>query len=110
MSVTTSDDPSETRAPGVAEGLFLLGDPEWRGKVFTGGLLLLVPFFGWFATLGYRKDLIGHLFRGDDPPLPTWRGRFWFHTREGLKAASVIFTQYLPLGITLGVTLASRGA
>src|SRR5262245_57442393 len=34
--------------PGVAEGLFLLHDPDWRRKVFTGGLLLMIPFVGWF--------------------------------------------------------------
>src|SRR5687767_9591106 len=28
--------------PGVAEGLFLLRDPDWRRKVFTGGLLLMI--------------------------------------------------------------------
>lgn len=96
--------------PGVAEGLFLLHDPDWRSKVFAGGLLLMVPFVGWFATLGYRKALIARLFRGDRPPLPAWRGEVWSHIREGLKAAAVIFVQYLPLGVALAAVLASRGA
>jgi hypothetical protein len=101
---------TDGQPPGVAEGLFLLHDPDWRGKVFTGGLLLLIPVVGWFATLGYRKALIARLFRGDRPPLPEWRGEVWTHTREGLKAAAVIFAQYLPLGLALAAVLLARGA
>jgi len=103
--------PKEQPAPpGVAAGLFLLHDPDWRRKVFLGGLLLLVPFVGWFATLGYRKALIGRLFRGDQPPLPAWHGAAWSHIWEGLKAAGVIFAQYVPLFIILAVLLVVRGA
>lgn len=97
-------------SPGVAEGLFLLCDPDWRRKVFAGGLLLMIPFVGWFATLGYRKALIPLLFRGDRPPLPEWRGQVWTHIWEGLKAGAVIGVQYLPLGIVLAALLVSRGA
>lgn len=96
--------------PGVAEGLFLLHDPDWRRKVFVGGLLLMIPFVGWFATLGYRKALIPLLFHGDRPPLPEWRGRVWTHIWEGLKAGAVIGVQYLPLGVALAALLVSRGA
>jgi hypothetical protein len=96
--------------PGVAEGLFLLHDPDWRRKVYVGGLLLLIPCVGWFATLGYRKALIPLLFRGDRPPLPEWRGRVWTHIWEGLKAGAVIGVQYLPLGVILTALLVSRGA
>jgi hypothetical protein len=119
MSIESSTDATPAPAvapgrtdepPGVAEGLFLLYDPDWRRKVFTGGLLLMIPFVGWFATLGYRKALIARLFRGDRPPLPEWRGEVWAHTREGLKAAAVIFAQYLPLGLALAAILVSRGA
>lgn len=96
--------------PGVAEGLFLLHDQDWRPKVFVGGLLLLIPVVGWFATLGYRKALIARLFQGDQPPLPDWRGEVWTHIREGLKAGAVIAVQYLPLGLVLVAILISRGA
>ena len=96
--------------PGVAAGLFLLHDPEWRRKVFLGGLLLMIPFVGWFATLGYRKGLIARLYRGDQPPLPEWRGEVWTHIWEGLKAGAVIIVQYMPLGLLLATLLISRGS
>lgn len=96
--------------PGVAEGLFLLHDPDWRRKIFTGGLLLMIPFVGWFAILGYRKALISHLFQGTQPPLPAWRGGVWGHIWEGLKAAGVIFAQYLPLYLVLAGILLVRDA
>ncbi len=96
--------------PGVAEGLFLIHDPQWRQKVFTGGLILLIPFIGWFATLGYRKALISRLFRGDPVPLPEWHGEVRTHIWEGLKATGVIFSQYLPLYFTLAAILVSREA
>ncbi|QEL16252.1 DUF4013 domain-containing protein [Limnoglobus roseus] len=100
-----TDDP-----PGVAEGLFLLHDPDWRHKVFVGGLLLMIPVVGWFATLGYRKALISRLFQGDRYPLPEWRGEVWAHIWEGLKAGAVISVQYLPLCFALAALLASRDA
>lgn len=109
VRVNTSE-PTEVQPPGVAEGLFLLHDPDWRLKVFRGGLLLLIPFFGWFATLGYRKALIARLYSGVRPPLPEWRGEAWSHIVEGLKAGAVIFVQYLPLGLLLAALLITRGA
>jgi hypothetical protein len=102
--------PPATAPPGVAEGLFLLHDPDWRRKVFVGGLLLMIPCVGWFATLGYRKALIPLLFRGDRAPLPEWRGRVWTHIWEGLKAGGVIGVQYLPLGLVLAALLVAREA
>src|SRR4051794_391692 len=84
-----ADDPRAQPA-GVAEGLFLLHDPDWRRKVFVGGLLLMIPVVGWFATLGYRKALIARLYQGNRLPLPDWHGQVWTHIREGLKAAGVI--------------------
>nr|MCU0714471.1 DUF4013 domain-containing protein [Pirellula sp.] len=79
-------------------GAFVVLDPEWRQKIFFGGLLLLLCHpVGWPIALGYRKVLISHLASGRDPVLPEWKGnvlRFYF---EGLKAMGVIFGYLLPL-------------
>lgn len=95
--------------PLTEAGLFLLHDPDWRRKVRLGGWLLLLPVFGWPIILGYRKDLIGHLFRGTEPPLPPWRGRVGHHLIEGIKAVAVIYAQLAPVFVAFGVMLASRG-
>jgi hypothetical protein len=99
------------RAPpaGISEGLFLLRDPNWRDKVYVGGLLLLVPITGWFTALGYRKAIIERLYRGTEPLLPEWRNAMWSHTWEGVKAAAVIYAQFLPLSVLLAAILATRG-
>lgn len=95
---------------GLAESLFLLHDPDWRSKVFFGGCLLMVPFIGWPAVLGYRKALIARLFEGTEPVLPPWRGHVRQHIWEGIKAIGVIFAQYSPLYLVFGWLLVSRGA
>src|SRR5512139_287495 len=89
--------------------LFVLADPEWRRKIFRGGLLLLVQPIGWPAILGYRAALARHLF-GDAPvPLPPWRGQVFRHFLDGLKAMAVIFGHLLPLYVLLAAMATSRG-
>jgi hypothetical protein len=93
-----------------AASLFLLADPRWRQKVFVGGmLLLLAPPFGWPAVLGYRKELVRHLFEDLEEPLPAWEGRLLHHFTEGLKALGVIFGYLAPLYATAGGLAAYRG-
>lgn len=72
-------------------------DPEWKRKVFVGGLVLLIPIVGWPALLGYRKAFVQQLVAGNEPVLPEWRGRFWAHTAEGFKAIFVIFAYLAPV-------------
>jgi hypothetical protein len=89
-------------------GIFMLRDPQWRKKIFTGGLLLLILPIGWPAVLGYRKELIARLLEGTRPVLPEWKGRTWHYVVEGLKAMGVIFGYFLPLYLLLvGVLLAN---
>jgi hypothetical protein len=94
--------------PHVA-GLFPLADPGWRRKIFVGGLCLMLPLFGWPAILGYRKELVLHLFRDAPRPLPRWKGRFFHYFREGVKSMGVIFGYLAPLYATLLGVVASRG-
>ncbi|MHC5010283.1 MAG: DUF4013 domain-containing protein [Planctomycetota bacterium] len=92
-----------------AAGLFVIDDPEWRRKVFRGGLLLLVPTLGWPALLGYRSALVDQLLRGEESTLPEWRGAFWRHAWEGVKGIGVIFGYLAPLYVLLAVLVLQRG-
>jgi hypothetical protein len=95
--------------PHVA-GLFPLLDPHWREKLWRAGLLLLLaPPFGWPALLGYRKELTRHLFHDLPEALPRWRGCYWRHFVEGVKAIAVILGYLLPLYAALGFVALGRG-
>jgi hypothetical protein len=94
--------------PHVA-GLFPLADPAWRRRIFVGGLYLMMPLFGWPAILGYRKELVLHLFGDAAAPLPPWKGRFFHYFGEGLKSMGVIFGYLAPLYATLFGVVLARG-
>jgi len=76
---------------------FMLQDPEWKKKIFVGGLWLLAfPPLGWPIALGYRKETLCGLVEGRTPLLPPWRGRWPIFLREGLKAAGIILIYFVP--------------
>ena len=98
------------RDAAAMSGVFMIGDPRWREKIFFGGLLLLLaPPIGWPAALGYRKALVGRLLSGKRPVLPDWNGQVWRHFIEGLKAIGVIFSYYCPLYLVLGILIGANG-
>lgn len=74
----------------------MVADPEWRRKIWVGGWVLMLPFIGWPAILGYRTETIGCLLRGQSPLLPDWRWGLWRYFAKGMKAVLVINTWYLP--------------
>ena len=46
-------------------------DPDWKPKLFVGGLLMLLcPPVGWTMALGYRRAVGIRLRAGMTPPLP----------------------------------------
>ncbi len=92
-----------------AASLFMLSDPAWRSKIFTGGWLLLVPPLGWPALLGYRQALSYHLFHATDSALPPWRGQLGTYWCNGVKSMGVIFTYLAPSYLLLAIVLLSRG-
>jgi hypothetical protein len=97
----------ETRERG---GAFVVLDPEWRQKIFFGGLLILLCHpIGWPIALGYRKVLISHLALGLDPVLPEWKGNVCRFYLEGLKAMGVIFGYLMPLYSVLLCLLLANG-
>lgn len=89
--------------------LFALLDPDWRAKVFRGGLILLVQPIGWPAILGYRAALARHLFGNAPVPLPPWRGHVLTYFLGGVKAMAVIFGHLLPLYVVLAVLATQKG-
>ncbi|MBN8549384.1 MAG: DUF4013 domain-containing protein [Deltaproteobacteria bacterium] len=91
-------------------GAFVVRDPDWRQKIFFGGLLLLLLHpIGWPAVLGYRKTLILNLASGAEPLLPEWKGRVTYFFFEGIKAMGVIFGYLSPLYLILLFLLLSNG-
>ena len=97
------------RPAGHTAGLFLLDDPDWRRKVFDGGLRLGIPFVGWPMILGYRSALAGALFRSERR-LPDWKGHARQYVLEGLRAMCVIFGYLAPLYLLLWFVAVERGA
>jgi hypothetical protein len=72
-------------------------DPDWKGKLFIGGLLMLLcPPVGWTMALGYRRAVGIRLRAGIIPPLPEWSGLWWSHYKGGIGAVSVILGYYVP--------------
>lgn len=92
-----------------AAGLIAILDPQWRAKIFRGGLVLMIPFVGWPTLLGYRARFVRHLFAPMDSVLPSWNGAFFACFVEGLRALSVIFGYLAPLYATLAWLLHARG-
>ncbi|MFM7058087.1 MAG: DUF4013 domain-containing protein [Planctomycetota bacterium] len=85
--------------------LFPTDDSAWQAKVGIGGLVLIIPMIGWVMLLGYRREAIFRLIRGDEPILPEWWGNGARFLVEGLKAVAVINTYYLPVYLWVGVRL-----
>lgn len=88
---------------------FVRLDPEWRAKIFRGGLLLLFPPLGWPVALGYRKRLIERLATRAEPVLPSWEtgvGAYWC---EGMRALGVIFAYYAPVFVVYAAKVHAHG-
>jgi hypothetical protein len=92
-----------------AAATFLRADPEWRSKIFRGGLLLLLPPLGWPVALGYRKRLIERLATRAEPLLPSWEAGVLGYWVEGMRALGVIFAHYAPLFVLYAVKVHAHG-
>lgn len=76
---------------------YVVADPRWRAKLFTAGLVLLLPVIGWPTLLGYRKEAVFRLARGASPILPDWGEGLWHFTRQGFEAVGVIHVYLAPV-------------
>src|SRR5262245_59707906 len=71
-------------------------DPDWKRKLFIGGLLMLLcPPIGWTMALGYRRAVGIRLRAGATAPLPEWSGWWWSHYKGGAGAVGVILGYYV---------------
>ncbi len=93
-----------------AAGLVAILDPDWRRKLWRAGLVLMIPFVGWPAVLGYRTAFVRRLLGPSDVPLlPSWDEGILKHAVTGLRAMCVIFGYLAPLYLGFGLLAASRG-
>jgi len=51
---------------------FAFEDEEWTNKLLLGAVLMLVPFFGWIAAMGYAVAVTRNVMSGRPRPLPAW--------------------------------------
>lgn len=78
--------------------VYVFDDPDWLKKVAIGGLLLLVPIFGWLVVAGYGMRLIRCSYLGEDRTLPQWDD-FGGDAVRGLKAMVVLFIWSIPFWV-----------
>ena len=51
---------------------YMFEDKDWLKKVLIGGLLVLVPIFGWCCIVAFFVEQIRNVKAGKDTPLPEW--------------------------------------
>jgi hypothetical protein len=77
---------------------YVFQDPTWLKKIIIGGVLLIIPIFGWFVVGGYTLKVMRNVISGNDLPLPEWDDFGGLFT-EGLKAFVVLLAWWLPIVI-----------
>lgn len=75
---------------------YVFEDPDWIKKVLIGGLLSLIPVFGWFVVLGYWIRVAQNVSNGHDLPLPLWDD-FGGDFIRGAKAWLAVMVWAIPL-------------
>jgi hypothetical protein len=74
---------------------FPFQDPRWVTKVLIGGVLILIPIFGWFTVFGYTIRVMRNVVSGSDVPLPEWDD-FGGMFVEGIKAFVIALVWSIP--------------
>lgn len=93
-----------------AAGLACTADPDWRRRIWIGGLILMIPVVGWPLVLGYRRMFAERLLDRARPLLPRWRDVWPKALAYGAGATLVIHTYYLPLYVWLAVRTSGEDA
>lgn len=76
---------------------FYTRDPDWKRKLFIGGLLFYpFPPLGWVMALGYRSLVGIRIVEGAEPLLPPWRGNYRNVFLRGVKASGIILSHFTP--------------
>jgi hypothetical protein len=76
-------------------------DPDWLKKVGIAGLLMFIPFIGWFAVLGWGLEITRRVINNEPETLPDW-SNFMDHLIRGLKGFVVSFVFSLPGALVNG--------
>jgi hypothetical protein len=77
---------------------FVFEDEEWVSKVLIGGLILLIPFVGQLAALGYMIKVGQNVAAGKPRPLPPWN-EFGEHLMRGLYDFVIRLVYSLPIAV-----------
>ncbi len=78
---------------------FPVQSPEARREILIGGLLLLIPAWGWIANLGHRVVYTHNMLNGRDP-FPAWKS-YGEITRHGLITLAGMVYYHLPGALAL---------
>ncbi len=84
---------------GAAFG-YVFEDEDWIIKIILGALIMLIPFFGQFAMMGYGIAIIRNVRAGDPRPLPDW-SNIGDYLLDGLKIGVVMLIYAIPLFIII---------
>ncbi len=76
---------------------YIFKDEDWIKKVLIGGLLLLIPIFGWAFAIGYFFVHYNHLKADDfERPLPEW-DKLGDMFIIGLKFIVIYIVYFIPI-------------
>jgi hypothetical protein len=90
---------------------YVFEDKNWIMKVLVGGLISLIPIFGWIVVIGYMLTTLKNVADGQPEPLPEW-GNFGDFFMKGLYAFVGVLVYFLPvivLSCCIGVLSAVAG-
>ncbi len=75
---------------------YVFEDKSWLSKILIGGLLSIIPIFGWAVVLGYWIRTSLNVANGYELPLPEWND-FGGDFIRGFKAWLALVVWALPL-------------
>jgi Protein of unknown function (DUF4013) len=82
---------------------FVQDDREaWIAKILLGGIILIIPFVGIFAVLGYMLRIAERVASDHPEPLPAW-GEFGDLIVKGLYYTVINLAYQIPLLVLMGL-------
>ncbi len=81
------------------------GDSHWLKKVALGAVIMLIPYVGTIAYVGFTLRYVRDVAWGRDTHLPDWKD-FVEHLKTGLYGFVVAIVYSLPLTLLSGVLIA----
>lgn len=75
---------------------YVMDDPEWIKKVLVAGVIMLIPFVGAFAVLGWVLEVTRRVIQHNPQLLPEWTD-FGKYLVDGLKGLVISTVYLLPL-------------